>query len=150
MTDSVSPPRVPPSLPASAQAKRPHEGALEALGALQRRYPIAQAFAIAVLFIVGATTLGGFTRYTSIKTMLILASFLGISAVGQQIIILLGGVDLAVPSFIALGNFMIAQLVGRGGLAVHCRAGVCWWPSPAPWGRYRASSAVITTCSRSS
>ena len=35
ITDSVSPPRVPPSLLASAQAKRPHEGALEALGAIR-------------------------------------------------------------------------------------------------------------------
>ena len=56
--------------------------------------------------------------------MLILASFLGIAAVGQQIVILLGGVDLSVPHFIALGNFIVAQLVGAEELAVHCRAGV--------------------------
>ena len=102
----------------AAPAQTPQPGGRpwsRTVGELQQRYPIVQGAAIVVLFVIGSTTLSGFTRYSSIKIMLILASFLGIAAVGQQIIILLGGVDLAVPSFIALGNFMIAQLVGADG-----------------------------------
>jgi ribose transport system permease protein len=105
----------PADLPAAQRPQPSRQSRARALGDLQQRFPIMQALAIVVVFVIGSTTLSGFTRYTSIKTTLILASFLGIAAVGQQIIILLGGVDLAVPSFIALGNFMIAQLVGVEG-----------------------------------
>jgi ribose transport system permease protein len=82
------------------------------LSAMQRRYPIMQAAALVLLFIFGAATLSGFASYSSIKDVLIITSFLGIAAVGQQVVILLGGIDLGVPAYIALGNFMIPQLVG--------------------------------------
>jgi ribose transport system permease protein len=88
---------------------------LARLGAIQLRYPMVQILVLLGLFVIGSATLSGFSSYTSIKTILIIASFLGIAAVGQQIVILLGGIDLAVPSFIALGNFMIPQLVGADG-----------------------------------
>jgi ribose transport system permease protein len=85
---------------------------LARLGAVQRRYPLMQAAALVVLFIFGAATLTGFASYSSVKDVLIITSFLGIAAVGQQIVILVGGIDLGVPAYIALGNFMIPQLVG--------------------------------------
>lgn len=82
------------------------------LAALQRRYPLAQVVALAALFVYGSVSLSGFSQLLSIKTMLILASLLGIAATGQTIVILLGGLDLSVPGTIAVGNVMIAQLVG--------------------------------------
>ena len=36
--------------------------------------------------------------------MLVLASFLGIAAAGQTIVILIGGIDLSVPSVISAGE----------------------------------------------
>jgi ribose transport system permease protein len=47
--------------------------------------------------------------------MLVLAALLGIAATGQTIVVLLGGLDLSVPGFIALGNVAIAHLVGARG-----------------------------------
>jgi ribose transport system permease protein len=128
MTTEISP----ASAPAAQRQQPARRSWTRTVGGLQQRYPIMQAAAIVVLFVVGSTTLSGFTRYSSIKTMLILASFLGIAAVGQQIVILLGGVDLAVPSFIALGNFMIAQLVGADG-----------WPFVAAFALMIAIACVV-------
>ncbi|MDO8213140.1 ABC transporter permease [Conexibacter sp. CPCC 206217] len=85
------------------------------LASIQRRLPLMQAAALALLFAYGAASLDGFSRYSSIKTMLIIAAFLGIAAVGQQIVILIGGVDLSVPAFITVGNFMVPQLAGIHG-----------------------------------
>lgn len=85
---------------------------LAQLAALQKRYPVAQVFALGLLFAFGSATLTGFSNFSSIRTDLIIASFLGIAAVGQQVVILLGGIDLGVPAFMALGNFVVPQLYG--------------------------------------
>jgi ribose transport system permease protein len=70
---------------------------------------------LAALFVSGATSLDGFAGASSIRTMLVLASLVGIAALGQTLVVLLGGLDLSVPGFIALGNVAIAQLVGPDG-----------------------------------
>jgi ribose transport system permease protein len=97
----------PPLLPDGTGPSR-----FASLATVQRRYPLMQAAALVVLFILGAATLPGFATYSSVKAVLIITSFLGISAVGQQVVILLGGIDLGVPAYIALGNFMIPELAG--------------------------------------
>lgn len=85
---------------------------MERLASVQQRYPLMQSVALVALFIFGSLTLSGFGTYSNIKNNLIIASFLAISAVGQQVVLLLGGIDLGVPAYIALGNFMVPQLVG--------------------------------------
>ena len=104
--DALAPSSTPPS-------RAPQR--LRSLGArfadVQRRYPLMQAVALIALFVYGSATLSGFSSLISIKTMLILASLLGIAATGQTIVVLLGGLDLSVPGFIAIGNLLIAQLV---------------------------------------
>jgi ribose transport system permease protein len=45
--------------------------------------------------------------------MLVLASFLGIAAAGQTIVILIGGIDLSVPSIITAANLMTTLLGGK-------------------------------------
>ena len=60
-----------------------------------------------------AVTLDGFGTFSSVKAMLLLASFLGFAALGQTILILLGHVDLAIPGFVGLGNVLTAILVGQ-------------------------------------
>jgi len=82
---------------------------------IQARYPLMQVAAVVGLFLYGAASLDGFSGASSIRTMLVLASLLGIAATGQTIVILLGGLDLSIPGFIALGNVVIAQLAGVDG-----------------------------------
>jgi len=82
---------------------------------LQRRYPLMQTAALLALFAYGAALLDGFARPSSIRTMLVLAALVGIAATGQTLVVLLGGLDLSVPGFIALGNVGIAQLAGADG-----------------------------------
>ena len=68
---------------------------------LARDTPIVQFAILAAIFIYGAVTLDGFSSATSIKSMLLLSAFLGIAALGQTILVLLGHLDLSVPGFIA-------------------------------------------------
>ena len=78
----------------------------------QRRYPVLQVIALIVVFAVGTATLAGFAQPSAIKSMLVLASFLGIAAGGQTLAILIGGIDLSVPAIIAGANLMTTALCG--------------------------------------
>jgi ribose transport system permease protein len=80
---------------------------------LNRDFPLAQLLVLAAIFVYGALTLEGFSSVTSVKSMLLVASFLGLAALGQTVLILLGYFDLSVPGFIALGNVLVAILVGE-------------------------------------
>ena len=82
---------------------------------LSRDTPIVQLAILIAIFIYGAVTLDGFSSATSIKSMLLLASFLGLAALGQTVLILLGHLDLSVPGFIGLGTVATAILVGQNG-----------------------------------
>jgi len=76
------------------------------------RYPISQTGVLVALFVYGSLSLDGFASASSIRAMLVLAALLGIAGTGQTLVVLLGGLDLSVPGFIALGNVGIAQLTG--------------------------------------
>jgi ribose transport system permease protein len=95
--------------PASAPAGR---ALTLKLARLQQSLPLAQTAALIVVFAFGAATLDGFSDIRSVKSMLVLAAFLGLAALGQTIVVLLGGLDLSVVGFIALGDVLIAVLVG--------------------------------------
>lgn len=82
------------------------------LAALQRRYPLLQLLALLALFSYGAATLDGFASRLNINAMLVLAAFLGLAALGQTLVILVGGIDLSIPGYILLGGTMIVQLAG--------------------------------------
>jgi ribose transport system permease protein len=69
--------------------------------------------AIAV-FAVGSVLVPGFAQPSSVKAMAVLASFLGIAALGQTMVVLIGGIDLSVPALIGAGNVMAAKLTGDG------------------------------------
>ena len=69
--------------------------------------------AIAV-FAVGSVLVPGFGQPSSVKAMAVLASFLGIAALGQTMVVLIGGIDLSVPALIGAGNVMAAKLTGDG------------------------------------
>jgi ribose transport system permease protein len=87
-------------------------------GALTRRaasLPLLQVAALGALFVAGTIAVEGYSTETSIKAMLVLASFLGIAAIGQTLAILLGGIDLSVPFIIGAANVMVAHLSGGEG-----------------------------------
>jgi ribose transport system permease protein len=82
---------------------------------LSRETPIVQVIILVAIFIYGAATLQGFSSLSSIKSMLLLSAFLGLAALGQTIVVLLGHLDLSVPGFIGVGNVLTAILVGQDG-----------------------------------
>ena len=59
------------------------------------------------LFLVGTVTIQGFGQPSSILSMLVLASFTGIAAMGQNLAILLGGIDMSIPYVITMADILI-------------------------------------------
>ena len=83
-----------------------------AIVSAQQDYPIAQLIALVALFAYGAATLDNFTAGFSIRSMLILASLLGISALGPTICILIGGLDVSIAAWILAGSTVTVELLG--------------------------------------
>src|ERR1700729_609248 len=75
--------------------------------------PVLQLVALAVLFVVTAVTVSGFVSKSSLDSVLVLAAFLGIAAAGQTVVILIGGIDLSVPSLIGAANLVTPALCAR-------------------------------------
>ncbi len=76
--------------------------------------PALQLAALLVLFVVTSLTIDGFLTRSSVYSALVLASFLGIAAAGQTIVILIGGIDLSVPALISAANLVSPMLSARG------------------------------------
>jgi ribose transport system permease protein len=85
------------------------------IAALQRDYPIAQVLALVGLFIWGSSTLGSFTSALSLKSMLLLGSLLGISALGQTLCVLVGGLDVSIAGWMLFGATATVELLGGTG-----------------------------------
>ena len=80
--------------------------------AWQRKAPVAQLAALVALFAYGAATIDGFGTQTSTDSMLVLAALLGLAALGQTFVLVLGGLDLSVPGHIVMGAIVVSQLYG--------------------------------------
>jgi ribose transport system permease protein len=78
-----------------------------------RAAPVVQVAVVVAIFTFGSVTLDGFDSLTSVKSMLLLSAFLGLAALGQTILVLLGHLDLSVPGFIGFGNILVAVLFGQ-------------------------------------
>ncbi len=80
-----------------------------------QRHPLLVAFLLGLaIFAVGALTIQGFTRLFALRSMLVLAAFLGVAAVGQTLAVLIGGIDLSIPFVMGFGNVVAAKLTGDG------------------------------------
>ena len=90
-----------------------------------------QIAAIVMLYGLGILTIEGFASWRSLTAMLVLAAFVGIAAAGQTLVALLGGIDLAIPAFIAFANVATAQLTGEG------------WPFPLVMAFILLASALL-------
>jgi ribose transport system permease protein len=89
--------------------------AVGALVKLQGRYPILQLAGLVALFLYGAGTIPGFADEQSVRSMLVLAALLGLAAAGQTLVMIIGGLDLSIPGFIALGAILVSELCGSHG-----------------------------------
>jgi ribose transport system permease protein len=68
-------------------------------------------FILALLMILAQILSPGYLKMTHIAGILRLASFMGIAAIGQNLTILAGGIDLSIANTISFGNIIAAQLM---------------------------------------
>jgi ribose transport system permease protein len=78
----------------------------------QARFPVLQLVALIVIVIYGGASITGYDSAPSVKSMLVLAALLGLAALPQTLVVLLGGIDLSIPAFIAVGGVITAELGG--------------------------------------
>lgn len=93
----------------------------ETVAGWQRRAPVLQVVALIALFTYGAIDIAGFSDWLNIKSMLVLAALLALAALGQTLVLIVGGIDFSVPGFILLGAVVTTELFGTNG----------WPPLPA-------------------
>ncbi len=86
------------------------------LARLQQRFPLIQLLALAAVFAYGVITLPGLGSWISIRSILVLASLVGLASCGQTLLILMGGFDLGVAGFIVAGGFAVTALKVKYGL----------------------------------
>jgi ribose transport system permease protein len=69
---------------------------------------------LVALVIVGLIGIEGFTEKTNITSILLLSSFLGIAAIGQTLVALVGGIDVSIPFVMTSANIGLAKLLSLG------------------------------------
>src|SRR3984957_10341397 len=76
---------------------------------------VAAAIVLAIaLHIAGPILIEGYSSEFTVRSMLVLASFLGVASIGQTLVVLIGGIDLSTPFVIGFANVVAAQLYGDG------------------------------------
>jgi ribose transport system permease protein len=94
-------------------------------------------FALSVVLIMGSRMLGpGFGSLAQAKAILIISSFIMVVGFGQQMVILIGGLDLSVASMVTLGGVLAFNWIGHSNWAL-------LWAVPA----ILLISATIGACS---
>jgi ribose transport system permease protein len=69
---------------------------------------------LVVLLVLGASLVGSFLAPANIRSMLLLASFLGLASLGQTLCALLGGLDLSIAYVIGAANILLPTLINLG------------------------------------
>lgn len=67
---------------------------------------------LAVLIGVASMSVDGFASTNNARSILLLASFLGLAALGQTLVATVGGLDLSIPFVIGASNILLAYLFG--------------------------------------
>src|SRR5258708_20233669 len=83
------------------------------LSETSQRLLAAMVLAVSI-FVLGGMRMRGFGSVCSIRSMLTLAAFPGIAAVGQTLVTLIGGIDLSIPFMMGFANVVAAKLNGDG------------------------------------
>ncbi|HEY6758767.1 MAG TPA: ABC transporter permease [Baekduia sp.] len=76
----------------------------------QRRFPALQLGALVAVSVYGVIALPGLGSAQGIKTILVIAAIIGLAAVGQTLVILLGGFDLSIPGFMVASAYMVTTI----------------------------------------
>src|SRR5207244_9113076 len=79
------------------------------LARLQGRFPLLQLVALGGVYAYCALELG-FSHWSSVKQMLVIASLAGLASVGQTLLILMGGFDLSISGFIVSSALVVTVL----------------------------------------
>jgi ribose transport system permease protein len=90
---------------------------------------------VPALFILSVVFIPGYFSKSSIVSLLILASLLGLSSLGQTMTIVAGGIDLSIPAVIGLSDIIVTQLYYQG------------WSLPAVFLAIAALAVLIGTIS---
>lgn len=108
----------------SGNEHRSHLRSAANAAARVRRFPVvadphwiagAVPLALAVaLFFAGELMITGFVSVANGRSLLTLASFLGLASIGQTLAILVGGIDLSIPAVIGMANVLLANLYSSG------------------------------------
>jgi len=69
--------------------------------------------AAAAILLTGAVLHPGFASWTSMRAILVVASFIGFVAAGQMLVVLIGGIDLSVP-WVINGAAIVVTTVSQG------------------------------------
>jgi ribose transport system permease protein len=77
---------------------------------LQRSYPLLQLIVLVIALVYGLVTLPGLASWGGIKTILVLASMIGVVSIGQTVVVLLGGFDLSLPGFMVAGAYFVTNV----------------------------------------
>jgi ribose transport system permease protein len=93
-----------------------HSGPLLAtarlLGTAQRKFPLLQFAVLAALVLYVGQADGDFSWGDLWAPILLQASFLGIAAAGQTLVILVGGLDFSIAAYLVAGNLLTTHLSG--------------------------------------
>jgi len=81
---------------------------------LLMRPSIVAAAMVVVVFVIGVQLIPDFASMSAIDSVLILASSMGIATIGETGVILLGGIDLAVPFIMDMSDTVTGQLQHDG------------------------------------
>lgn len=93
------------------------------------RVPALQVMTLLALIVWAAIRIPAITTPVAVKSVLVIAALLGLAAMGQTLVVILGGLDLAVPGYITVGAYAAAVLAGAQG-----------WPLPV------AVLTVVAVC----
>ncbi|TCR71032.1 ABC transporter permease [Rhizobium sp. BK376] len=76
-------------------------------------------FGVSIVLIAASRVLGpGFGSLAQIEAILLISSFVMVVAFGQQMVILIGGLDLSVASMVTLGGVLTFSWIGNSGTAL--------------------------------
>jgi ribose transport system permease protein len=69
---------------------------------------------LAAIFAIGSALVPGYGAWNNVRSILVLAAFLGIASLGQTLVALVGGLDLSIPFVIGSANILLAFLLAAG------------------------------------
>src|SRR6185437_2359742 len=95
----------------SRAARRPAGASRKATAVVAANFTSALPYILVpVLFILSVIFIPGYFSKSSIISLLILSSLLGLSSLGQTMTIVAGGIDLSIPAVIGLSDIIVTQL----------------------------------------